>query len=1542
MLERLHGNEIAVIGMGCRFPGARNIREFWKNLRDGIESIRPLSDGELREVGVDQDLLSDPNYVKVSAFLGDSEAFDAAFFGMGHREAEITDPQHRVLLECAWTALEDAGYSPMTYPGAIGVFAGATINTYALFHLAANPDILKDIDPVQLNIANAGDFLTTRIAYKLNLRGPCYTIQSACSTSLVAVHTACESLLNEQCDMALAGGVSVNVSLRHGYRYLEGGMTSPDGHCRPFDANGRGTVFGSGAGIVVLKRLEDALAEGDHIYTVILGSAVNNDGSLKIGYTAPSVDGQAQVISEALANAGVSASTVSYIEAHGTATPLGDPIEIQALTKAFRAYTDATGFCAIGSVKSNIGHLDAAAGIAGLIKTALNLKHKKLSPSLHFDSPNPDIDLNGSPFYVNTSLKGWEVKSGPRRAGISALGVGGTNAHVILQECPLMESTSASRPYQLITLSARTETALNNMTANLSAYLAENLDINLADVAYTLQRGRQGFDRRRFVVACDVLDAISALNTSERQFTEYCERGVKTQSLTFLFPGQGAQYVNMGRHLYEHELVFRQQLDSCASIIKDRFGVELLTALYPEPEEESNASARLQETVIAQPALFAVEYALARLWLSWGVHPNALIGHSLGEYVAACLSGVFTLEDALVLVTRRGYLVQDLPKGLMLAAPLSERELRPFLSDEVAIAAINGPSRCTIAGSSEAIERLGEQLRREGVSFRLLQTSHAFHSSMMKPARGQLAKLVSEIKLQPPQLPYLSGITGRWITAEEATDPEYWAHHLCATVRFADNVAEVLSDEHAILLELGPGQTLSRLAKQHPACKSTHVIVPAMRHAEQSQHDVAVTISALGRLCLAGREPDWVKFYGQERRRRQSLPTYPFDRMRYWIDAASPGAGSRQVRCDLRRRAELDDWFYIPSWRRILPERLDYAQLAAGTRRWLLFADDLGIARVLSQQLKASGQYVVSVHKGESFNHENGVCTIDPARPEDYKALFLTLCQTGQRPDVIIHLWGVTNPNQLPSFGQTQQWGFFSLIYLLRSITQVAEDHDISLQVVSNQLFALTSQEVSHPEKSTLQGVAKVIPYEFPHIRCQVVDVSAPENGAIQQAAAQILASALSLRQRTIAYRGAQCWEQIYQPMPISPVEESILRNRGVYLLTGGLLEVGIDIAEHLAKTLQARLVLIEEENFPRAEKWDAWLAKYGSGQTISQRIQQARRLVNLGAEVLVLPANLAEASHMGNAVDSAIEQFGQINGVIHNARVIGERSFRTINDTGLIECEWQFVPKVHGTINLGRAVEGQPLDFCLLNSSLSSILGGEGMVSYAAANSFMDAYAGWQNRTRPGSWVSVNWDAWQDTQVAVISPEWGKAALAREEGIEAIKRILTSGSFEQVVVSTVDLQARTEKMRQYSALKDRRVIETDKMVRHPRPEMSTAYVPPGSDRERLIAEIWQKALGVEKIGMLDNFFDLGGDSLTAIQTVSELKKALQIDMPVISMYEGLTIRSLVKLLGDAHQEPSPEMAEPIAQNEVGPERTPKRWLLQQRQRVRKGRPLQG
>jgi phthiocerol/phenolphthiocerol synthesis type-I polyketide synthase E len=887
---------IAVIGMAGKFPGAPNLAAYWQNLRNGVESITHFSEHELE---VSPEISSNPQYVRARGIMEGVDLFDAEFFGINPREAEYTDPQHRLFLETAWEALENAGYDTERYAGSIGVFAGCSQNTYLLCNLASHPEFLAEYLSFQQvgahpsMLGNDKDFLATRLAYKMNLHGPSIAVQCACSTSLVAIVQACQNLLTFQCDMALAGGVSVTFPQKRGYVAEEGSLASGDGRCRPFDAAAGGTVFGDGVGVVLLKRADEAIRDGDHIHAVIRGYAVNNDGSTKVSYMAPSIDGQAEVIATAQALAGIDVATIRYVEAHGTGTSLGDPIEVAALTKAFRVGTSERQFCALSAVKGNIGHLESASGVAGLLKAILALQHGEIPPVLHFTQPNPRIDFAASPFYVNSTLKAWPASEIPRRAGVSSFGVGGTNAHVVLEEAPQITATTADSPPQLFVLSAKTASALDNETNRLADHLRLHPDLSPADVAYTLQTGRRAFRHRRAWVSRTTEETVELLSRKKSSNIFSADTQGRKGSVAFLFPGQGAQRVDMGRELYETHPIFRAEVDRCCELLAPDLGLDLRHVLYPPDSGKIEAQDRLMQTSLTQPALFVVEYAMAQIWLSLGVRPQVMIGHSLGEYVAATLAGIFTLEHALHLLAVRGRLMQAQPSGTMLAVVLPEEEVMPLLTDGLSLAAVNGPKLCVVSGPEEAVAALGKRLSGEGKVSRELKTSHAFHSAMMDPILAEFEDEVRRLPRNNPQIPIVSSMYGRVATDEEWTAPGYWSAQLRHAVRFADAVEKLLNQPGLALLEVGPGQTLTTLARQNPAKQPTQATIHSSPRTGKESETVEL-LSAAGQLWLAGVEIDWRALHGQSTRRRVPLPTYPFERKRHWIEPhrpASPGTG---------------------------------------------------------------------------------------------------------------------------------------------------------------------------------------------------------------------------------------------------------------------------------------------------------------------------------------------------------------------------------------------------------------------------------------------------------------------------------------------------------------------------------------------------------------------------------------------------------------------------------------------------------------------------
>ncbi len=873
-------SDVAVIGMAGRFPGANTIQELWNVLREGKDTITFFSPEEL-DPSIPYAIKNDPLYVPARGIVPSAKEFDAAFFGLNPKVAEAMDPQQRIFLEIAWEVLEQSGHLPEHYSGTIGVYAGTGMNTYYKNNILPNTTVMDRIGSFLADTFNEKDYIASRTAYQLNLKGPAVSVQSACSTSSLAIAQAVEAIRSGQCDAAIAGGSSVTAPIHTGHLYQEGSIMSPDGRCRPFDANAKGTIFSDGAAVVLLKRLKDAERDGDTIHAVIKGIGVNNDGGNKGSFTAPSTEGQANAIVRALQDANTNPSEISYIETHGTATPVGDPIEIEGLKIAF-GEQEQKGFCAIGSIKSNMGHLTGAAGVAGVIKTTLALKHREIPASLGYEQPNPSIDFDNSPFYVNSTLTPWNAKN-KRKAGVSSFGVGGTNVHIILEEYEQETNTSnPSRPLQLLTWSAKTKNSLNGYQHALNSYLNTSKSIELADVSYSLNTTRATFAERRFLIASSTLQAKQQLATLETNTIKSKTLSSEPDELAFLFPGQGSQYLQMGKALYEHETVFKTAVDTCAQLLKSELKLDIRDIIYPK-EHSEKAEEQLKDTQYTQPALFVIEYALAQLWMSWGIKPTLVCGHSIGEFVAAHLAGIFSLEDALHLITRRGKLVSELPKGSMLSIRKSLEDVKDLIPDHLSIAAINSDQLIVVSGPDKPIEDFAKQLDDKGIANRLLFTSHAFHSTMMDPVLDTFEAEVKKVTLNVPRLPLVSTVTGDWIKDEEAIDPKYWANHLRATVNFSGAMETVLNLDDTILLEIGPGRALTTLSKQKKGLKAL-ASISTLTIPDEDETAYHTVLSALGELWLNGVDINWNAFYKHQSQQRVWLPSYVFDRKPCWIN----------------------------------------------------------------------------------------------------------------------------------------------------------------------------------------------------------------------------------------------------------------------------------------------------------------------------------------------------------------------------------------------------------------------------------------------------------------------------------------------------------------------------------------------------------------------------------------------------------------------------------------------------------------------------------
>jgi len=1356
--DALPETAIAVIGTACHLPGANNSEEFWNNLRNGIESTSFFTEEELLAAGIPAAKLQAPGYVKASPVLNGVAAFDPGFWGISPKDAAIMDPQHRHFLECAYEALEDAGHDSQRFDGTIGVFGGCGANSYLMFNLLTNPELVDSVGMFLLRHTNNDkDFLTTFTSYKMDLEGPSVGIQTACSTSLVAIHVAAQQLINGECDMALAGGSSIEVPHVTGYRYEQGEILSPDGHCRPFDAASDGTVFGSGAGMVVLRRLSDALEDGDTIRAVLRGSAVNNDGSRKAGFLAPSVDGQAHAAAEAMAVAEVDAESLSYVETHGTGTPVGDPIEVAGLAQAFRETTDAAGFCAIGSCKSNIGHADTAAGVASFLKVVESLRHEELAPSLFFNNPNPLIEFESSPFFVQAKLGAWPRGDRPRRAGVNSLGVGGTNAHVILEEAPVQKSGASSRSFQLLPLSAKSSSALDAMCTRLADRLEQDPTLDIADVAFTLQQGRRMFAQRRVFVVSDREDAIQALRGCKppqmRQGIS-CD-GSSAKELAFLMPGGGAQYAEMARDLYVQEESFRATMDEGFALLQSKHGLDLRPLMFGEKASEAAAKEVMQKPSLQLPAIYLVEVALAKLWMSWGVQPQALLGHSLGENSAACLAGVFSFEDGLGLVVLRGQLFESLPAGGMLSVEMAVEDLQPLLQDGLVIGVNNAPGLQVVSGEPGPLQALREKLESKEVECKSIAIQCAAHSPGLDPILDAFRSYLNGIQLHAPQIPIVSNKSGTWLTDAEATSADYWVDHLRQPVRFEQGVGLLLQNADRILLEVGPGKALASLTRQHPQVGTGHTVLSSLRHQDEKADDLSFLCGVLGQLWIAGLTPDWTSFHGNDARMRIPLPTYPFERQDYWIE---PGVGVHAAaeKQAFARLNSIDDWFTQSSWRGV-PRPSAANNALEEKQRWLLFMDRHGFGHALAQRLREAGQEVITVREGDTFyRFSDQEFALSPESGRvDYDALIGALAQEKRLPNRIVHLWAISGAMEArpgsSMFHHNEERGFFSLFFLAQALGEMDELPDTQLDVVSNGVHKVHAEDLVQAEKALLLGPVRVMPREYAFLQTRSLDIDhLAENTVPSVEQMDHLQDLLlsPIEGAMLASRSGQVFAPASEPLVLPEVEHAkpALPQGGVVLVTGGLGGLGLTIADHFAHQSQAKLVLLGRSAFPPQNEWDTWLATHTDKDRTSQRILRLRAMQNAGAEVLVVQADVANLEDMRNMLLLAKQQFGKIDGVIHAAGVLEDGVIQMRTPEAV---ERVFTPKVHGTVILDQLLREEELHFFLLCSSTSVALGPAGQVDYVAANAFLNAFASAQPADAPNPMTALNWGIWSDVGMA-------------------------------------------------------------------------------------------------------------------------------------------------------------------------------------------------
>ena len=1509
---------IAIIGMAIRCPGAANVGEFWSNLKNGVESISFFTEEELRQAGISDAILKLPTFIRAGAPLAGLELFDAEYFNYSAREAEFIDPQQRVFLECAVEALETAGVDPARHTGQIGVFAGEGQTLYG-YQILANRSVIG-VERQMAVIGNDKDYLATRTSYKLGLRGPSITVQCACSTSTVAVHLAIQSLVSRECDLALAGGVSVSwLRGKGGYHFVEGGILSRDGHTRPFDANASGTVFADGVAIVVLKRLEEAVVDGDDIQAVILGTAVNNDGSNKISYTAPSIDGQCAVLAEAMDVAGVSPDTIGYVEAHGTGTALGDPIEIEALQRVFRTATDKKQFCGVGSLKSNVGHLNTISGLAGTIKAALCVKTGEIPPSLHFETPNPKIDFANSPFYVPTELTNWS-SAGPRRACISAFGIGGTNTEVLIEEPPPATSESSAKSMHVGIVSAKSERALDAACARLARHLREHPQQNIADVCHTLATGRALYPHVRAVICASTQEAADALVSNDPSSTVGGLRTVPGKPVTFLFPGQGSQHVYMGRELYKEEPVFRREIDKCSELLREHAGIDLRAMLFPGDETTHDAEQLLRNTQYTQPAIFSVSYAAAKLWMSLGVRPAMALGHSIGEFVAACLAEVFSLEDALRAVAERGRLIQSMPGGAMLAVMRPAADVEPLLPQTISMAAINTPTACVASGPREAIAALELRLAEKGISATLLHTSHAFHSAMLEPAVSPFIEFMHGIELKPPQMPYVSNVTGEWITDAQATSASYWGAHMRAPVLFHKGLTCIANHASTAFLEVGPGRSLGTLARSLGREVSDHVIQSSMAHAAaRGVGEVKAFLRAAAELWAIGAPIDWSRRYEGERRRKRPLPTYPFERKKYWIldderpaqaqpKPASGEAGPGPVVAQPPGRAGSRYTVETATWKRVqhsAPARTNADQTALV---WLVFVTTETVDQRVANALRNRGDEVIVVEKGAAFTKlGEGRFSCDPNQEANIDDLCSAIAEA-LATDRLLRVVYFCNPSHPRAADQVASQyrrevndKINAPIALIRSLTRHAKNENIGLTIVTRDGQEITGRETIDPMMALPIGPCLAGMHEYPGFNCRIVDITS-QVPVIEQLAQQLAADLAEPRQSVVtAYRGNARWARIVEPIPAFLLKNShaAFRKDGVYLITGGLGALGLAVGKHLAENYQANLILISRTLLPAREDWSKIQAQ--DDNRLARIVRGIEEIEAAGGKVMVGTADVCDLARMQDVVRDAYDRFGSVHGVIHAAGVPGNTP---IGLKTLQEVDQVLYPKVLGLAVLEQIFADRNLDFLALFSSTSALWGRVGQVDYTAANAYLDAYAiaSWGKANWPT--ISINWDNWREVGMAVdthrTNPGQDKQlrGLSTADGVRAFGQAL-SARHPQVIVRTSRpqpgsrAQAGPPAVAAPGASPAQQTKPKSKPKGYPRPALAQPYQAPATELETNLAALWSELLMITPIGRDDNFFELGGHSLLGLQLLPRIRDKYQIVLESRELFANPTIAKL-------------------------------------------------
>tara|TARA_R110002049_G_scaffold27321_2_gene94046 strand:+ start:134117 stop:140011 length:5895 start_codon:yes stop_codon:yes gene_type:complete len=1495
--------KVAIVGLAGRYPGAPNIETFWQNLVDGVDSLHEFTDAELDQLGIPESVYNQPNFVRRGTILPEHDCFDHSLFGFSPREAAIIDPQSRVLLETAYTALEHAGYDPFTAPGDVGVFAGCNPVDYAL--LLGNADPTDSLTSFDQMIGNDRDFLATRIAHRLNLKGPAINVQSACSTSLVAVHLAAQHLLDYHCSMALAGGVSINLRQGVGYFYQPGMILSPDGKCRAFDRDANGTTLGQGAGMVVLKRLSDAIADNDTIHAVIAGSALNNDGAGKISYTAPSADGQAEVVATAHAVAGLRGDDITYIETHGTGTNLGDPVEIAGLSKAFRQTTDATGFCAIGSVKTNVGHTDAAAGITGFIKAVLAVREGLIPPSLHFTEPNEAIDFAKSPFYVADQLIQWKpTTTNLRRAGVSSFGIGGTNAHAIIEQAPepLRDpSTTPVDPMQphVIVVSASSSEAADASMAEAMKWNDEGR-LGFNEVA-TLQCGRNHQAHRRSVVVTSK-QTPDAESPAPLIRAGHASRDVAT---VWMFSGQGAQYPGMAVGLHGRLRVFTETIEQIFDLAQATAQLDLRSLLLAD-RADSQAAACLQQTSVTQPALFAMQHAMARQLEHWGVKPRAVLGHSIGEFAAAVTAGIIDWQQALRVVIERGRLMQSMVPGIMVAARLNADKFRNLLPAGVEIASANSTAASVAAGPAELMEGLIQQLISEGIDYQRLVTSHAFHTVSMAPAAAEFERFLSDINLSSPSIPMLSNVSGDWMSDDQAVEARFWASQIRKTVRF-DECLQKLSDANDVLVEVGPGRTLSAFSSNHDSFQQRPTTVVCVGHAKEKRSADLVALDAVSRLWTHGIEIDWTAVNTGNTWQRVPAPRSVLQRTRHWAPVAQhvlalghssddAGHGQRAPAAPKKQQREpLDRWCYARSWRRSSespsPVALQSSTTSQSMGRVLLLTNGSNVAREFQSQLDKLADELIVAHLDIKTQVTGNEIRLEACDDDGFKSLLNQLEEQERTPDRVIHLWSVQDsytPINLETLRTDLAGGTETLLTVARSLASVSASRDIQFDVIATGAYDVLGGESVNPSAASMAGPVKVIPLEYGGIECRLTDIPF---GASDELISRAVSSIISPPgdQPVVAIRGRHRWVHDVEVQPLPPSDESALpiRRGGTYLIIGGLGGVGLSIAKHLATKFAARIALTSRSGRPSPDP---------SNPETTRRLERLREIETASEELLILSGDVTSVDDMRRVINTVEQQLGDIDGVVVGAAVADNAG--AIHRRTREAAEAAISAKVHGSVVLSEVLPDRELDFVLLSSSIASQLYHNrfGQVGYVTSNSFAEGMSDAKafNARRV---VTMAWDDWIDIGMSVRAAQNFRQnhgseielmdevhSFAPEDGIQLFERALVSNE-PTLFVSTTDLRKRVaEDLFVTSPFLEQALASDDE---------SDGGGVDGASIDETVMDVWRSLLGIDQIAPTDDFFELGGDSLQVARMADRLRRHLGTNIPLDLVFDNPTPQSL-------------------------------------------------